>query len=98
MSITTKFLPAIALVVALSPLAAHASSNPRVDEVMSGSATLDNPSPFYRDTTIDAATHHQAVQQGVQVSEVMPSSSTIDSPSTVYSFANINTFRDSAGG
>ena len=98
MSIATKFLPAIALAAALLPLAAHASSNAHVDEVMSGSATIDNPSPFYRDATIGAATHHQAVQRHVQVSEVMPSSSTIDSPSTVYSFADINTLRNSAGG
>ena len=56
MSITAKFLPALALAVALSPLAAHAHGNAQpaqayqatqTDAVTPSSATIDSPTPVY---------------------------------------------------
>jgi hypothetical protein len=60
MSISSKILPALALAVALSPLAAQARNNPQPgpaqyylaplhhqDQVMTGSATIDNPTTIY---------------------------------------------------
>jgi hypothetical protein len=60
MSISSKILPAVTLVVALSPLAAQARSNPQPNpaqydpaplnhqnQVMTGSATIDDPTTFY---------------------------------------------------
>ncbi|HEY1856802.1 hypothetical protein [Acidocella sp.] len=58
MSITSKFLPALALAVALSPVAAYAHSNAQggqaqayqaaqANAVTPSSATIDNPTPVY---------------------------------------------------
>ena len=56
MSITSKFLPALALAVALSPVAAYAHSNAQpaqayqaaqADAVTPSPATIDNPTPVY---------------------------------------------------
>jgi hypothetical protein len=52
MSMSLKFLPALALAVALSPFAAQARSNPQApvnhpDYVMTGSATIDHPTTIY---------------------------------------------------
>jgi hypothetical protein len=52
MSMPLKFLPAFALAVALSPLAAQARSNPQApvnhqDYVMTGSATIDHQTTIY---------------------------------------------------
>jgi hypothetical protein len=60
MSISLKILPAMALAVALSPLAAQAHSNPQSgpaqyyaaplnhqNQVMTGSATIDDPTTIY---------------------------------------------------
>jgi hypothetical protein len=69
MSIASKFLPAIALAAALSPLAAHAQSAPRL-----GSAQVYMAPP-----------HHQATQANIRADEVAVGSATIDSPAPIYS-------------
>jgi hypothetical protein len=62
MSFSLKNLPAVALAVALSPLAAQAGSNPpgpvqydraplHHDPVMTGSGTIDNPTTIYSGRT-----------------------------------------------
>jgi hypothetical protein len=82
MSISSKILPAIALAVALTPLAAQARRNPS-----------PGPAQYYL-----APLHHQNQHKPVRVSGVMPSSATIDNPTTIYSGVNANAFRDSTGG
>ncbi len=64
MSISSKILTAIALAVALSPMAAHAQSarlGPaqyylaalnHQDQVMTGSATIDDPTTIYSDSGV----------------------------------------------
>lgn len=47
MSISSKILPALALAVVLSPLAAQAHSNPQPAQVTPSSATIDNPTAIY---------------------------------------------------
>ena len=53
MSLTLKILPAFALAIALSPLAAQAQSadvvqqTARVSPITPGSATIDNPTTIY---------------------------------------------------
>jgi hypothetical protein len=62
MSIASKLLPAIALAIALSPVAvqaqtakqsAHAQHYNHVDDVMAGSSTIDRPSHFYTYTNVN---------------------------------------------
>jgi hypothetical protein len=83
MSFSSKILPALALAVALSPLAAQARSNPQPGPAQYELAPLHN---------------NQAEQKLMRVSKVTPSSATIDSPSTIYGGINANSFRDSVGG
>jgi hypothetical protein len=48
MSFTRKILPALALVVALAPLAAQAAPQTvRVDPIAPSNATIDQPSTIY---------------------------------------------------
>jgi hypothetical protein len=48
MSFTRKILPALALVVALAPLAAQAAPQTvRVDPIAPSSATIDHPTTIY---------------------------------------------------
>ena len=82
MRISSKILPAVALVFALSPFAAQA----RVD-------VPPGPAQYYL-----APLHHQLKQNPVRVSSVTPSSATIDNPETIYTGVGPNAFRDSMGG
>ena len=58
MFISSKILPVLALAVALSPLAAQAHSNPQLgpnqNQVMTGSATIDNPTTIYSGANANA--------------------------------------------
>ena len=98
MSISLKILPAIALAVALSPLAAQARGDHppgpaqyylaplHHDPVMTGSATIDQPTTIYSGRAAQnhpppakyylAPLHHDPVMTG---------SATIDQPTTIYS-------------
>jgi len=75
MSIASKFLPALALAVALSPVAAQARSDAQ-----------PSPAQYYL-----APLHHQDVQKPAHGDRVMVGSATIDSPSPYYSDSNAST-------
>jgi len=73
MSMSSKILAAIALAVALSPMAAHAQSAQHglaqyylavlnhQDQVMTGSATIDDPTTIYSDSGVGAKAFPDAV-------------------------------------
>ena len=75
MSSTSKFLPALALAIALSPVAAQAQHNPQPSPAQHYLATL----------------HHQDVQKPSYIDTVMVGSATIDSPSPYYTNASTST-------
>ncbi len=72
MSIASKLLPALALAIALSPVAAQARRN-----------VQPGPTQYYL-----APLPHQDVQNPSHIDEVMVGSATIDSPSSYYSDAS----------
>ena len=85
MSISSKILSAVALAVALSPLAPLAAHAERY--------VPPGPAQYYL-----APLHHQLKQNPVRVSSVTPSSATIDNPTTIYGGVNANSFPDSFSG
>ena len=85
MSISSKILSAVALAVALSPLAPLAAHAER--DVQPG------PAQYYL-----APLDHQAKQNPVCGSSVTPSAATIDNPTTIYGGVNANSFPDSFRG
>ena len=82
MRISSKILPAVALVFALSPFAAQARGD-----------VPPGPAQYYL-----APLHHQAKQNPVRVSSITPSSATIDKPTSIYGGVNANSFPDSFSG
>ena len=103
MSISSRILPAITLVVALSPLAAQAHSNPQPslaqydpaplnhqNQVMTSSATIDDPTTFYSGGPAPmfrmqpGPAQYDLVRLNRQ-NQVMKGSATIDVPTTIYS-------------
>ncbi len=75
MSIVSKLLPALALAVALSPVAAQARPTPQ-----------PGPAQYYL-----APLHHQDAKKSSHTDKVMVGSATIDRPSTYYSNASTGT-------
>jgi hypothetical protein len=75
MSIASKLLPALALAIALSPVAAQARRTPQ-----------PGPAQYYL-----APLHHQDALKSSYVDKVMVGSATIDRPSPYYSNASTGT-------
>jgi hypothetical protein len=85
MRISSKFLSAVTLAVALSPLvplAAHAKRD-----------VPPGPAQYYL-----APLHHQSKQNPVRASNITPSSATIGNPTTIYGGVNANSSPDAFGG
>jgi hypothetical protein len=84
MSFSLKILPALALAVALSPVAAQARSA--------------GPAPQLKYYLAPIGTDHATPNNKIRISEVMPGSATIDQPTVVYSGVTPTLFPDSVGG
>ena len=84
MSFSRKILPALALAVALSPVAAQARSA--------------GPAPQLKSYLAPIGAYHTTSNNEIRVSEVMRGSATIDQPTLVYSGHTPTLFPESVGG
>jgi len=84
MSFSRKIMPALALAVALSPVAAQARSA--------------GPDPQTHSYLAPVAGDHATPNNQIRVSEVTPRSATIDQPTVVYSGVTATLLPESVGG